>query len=232
MSRHCLAVAVALATMGGASVAQAASVVQTRTYEFSLTEAIPALALVYGNDTSFNGNGSVSFNRFDPTLGTLTQVKLQIEMTISGELEIGSTTPPPTAIVSQAYPTLTFGGAAEAGPLLAEVDFGSYEIGVDGVIVDDVLTINETGDGEDATSDPTDLAFFVGNGGFDAQVWASLLVEYLQTQIGNGDNLVASGQLQLTYNYRGTQPVVPTPAALPLGVALLGGVLLCRSRNG
>jgi len=133
-------------------------------------------------------------------------------------------------------PTIQAFGAALSGPLEAEVDFGDYQIGEDGELVEEGIEINESGDGEDMTSDLTELGFFQGTGDVPVDLLAALFVDYGDTlQIGgDAESFTADGQVTLRYDFtedEGDSTVIPSPAALPAGLIVLGGLALRRRRT-
>lgn len=79
------------------------------------------------------------------------------------------------------------------------------------------------------TSDALGLEFFIGNGLVDALVDACLMINYEEFAVGWSESLSASGEVRLTYDYKGE--VIPTPAAFAAGLTLIGGMTLRRRRG-
>jgi len=236
--------------------ASAGSVVQTQQFEFQLlpedirSAAEPAF-LDGSRSFIWFGETQKLFNPFDSSQGTLNKTTLSVQMNISGTLfvfdlpEIPDFEEIEDLESVEGYPeypgeehegpTIEAFGAALSGPLEAEVDFGDYKIGEDGELVEEGIEINESGDGEDMTSDLTELGFFQGAGDVPVDLLAALLVDYGDTlQIGDAESFTADGQVSLRYDFtedEGDSTVIPTPAALPAGLIVLGGLALRRRRT-
>lgn len=237
--------------------ASAGSVVQTQQFEFQLlpedirSAAEPAFLNGSRNFFWF-GETQKLFNPFDSSQGTLNKTTLSVQMNISGtlfvfdlpeipdfeELEALESAEGYPEYPGEEYegPTIQAFGAALSGPLEAEVDFGDYQIGEDGELVEEGIEINESGDGEDMTSDLTELGFFQGTGDVPVDLLAALFVDYGDTlQIGgDAESFTADGQVTLRYDFtedEGDSTVIPSPAALPAGLIVLGGLALRRRRT-
>jgi len=244
--------------------ASAESVVQTQDFEFQLlpedidVRAAAEPAFSNGSPIPFwAGETEKLFNPFDASLGTLNKATLSVQMNISGTLFVFDLPEPPEipelpdfdeleALESvEGYadypgeeyegPTIQAFGAALSGPLEVEVDFGDYEIGEDGELVEEGIEINESGEGDDMTSDPTELGFFQGSGDVPVDLLAALVVDYSDTlQIGEAESFTADGEVSLRYDFtedEGDSTVIPSPAALPAGLIVLGGLALRRRRT-
>lgn len=225
--------------------ADAETVVQVRPFEFALQPEIvpagqPAPQLIDVEDlTFFTGSQTLNFNPFNPSLGDLVQVQLDLSMTISGEVILlqQNVFASPQSIV-EPYPGVYFAfyGDATAGNLVAVADFGDYEVGVDGSSTPYGIQINETGDGTDMSTNPADFSDFIDFNPVLAEVYAEFGLGYefyqrLQAQAqlnGIGDNFTAYGDLTLTYVYNVNGVIIPTPAALPAGLGLLALTLVRR----
>ncbi|MEM0914692.1 MAG: choice-of-anchor E domain-containing protein [Planctomycetota bacterium] len=210
-------------------------------FEFQLTESdlSGGDSAFDPNDRRWDGNDSLPLDQFDPSYGTLNKVKFSIGMTIEGAIEI-SIDPvllslDESSSYSDGYPELTFFGAGAAGPLSDEIDFGEYEVGVDGFFEDDGLFINESGTGFDMTDESGLLGFFVGDDVVGVDLLASVFADYDSGEFGTsgGNGLTASGWVRLTYEFDPNdtpESVVPTPTAACLGLGMLVALTVRRRR--
>ncbi len=248
ISRFLCAMVVAGATliMGSAAWAGGSpmSLSQTKSFSFDLLPALSDQALpinIADYSAVWAGNGQVSFDWLFPAGYTLEKVTLEVEMEINGELEIIN---PNQLSATQLNPQTNGIGArlevyalgkAESGPLVAPIDFGTYEVGVDGVIINDILEITESGVGMDMTDGLGEVAFFVANNPVAVDLAACLMVNYLGNvgNAGTAESFQATGDVTLTYDFAPvvTGTVIPTPAALPAGLLALAGLALGRRRR-
>lgn len=208
--------------------AWAGQIAHTRPYDFELFTQINQTE----GHVHFVGDQTVYVPKFDEMGGqkVLWKVKLEIGMTISGGLQplpepIDLVEMPCAGCIEDEYVTATPYGRAESGPLVANVVFDppSYM----GEVYQDVIDIYFEGDGMDMTE--TLLADFI-DGGSDIpiDVFADLDVQYPVGVPGIPLSLIAQGNVRMTYIYK--DAVIPTPAALIGGMALLGMIGLRRRR--
>ncbi|MEM6334672.1 MAG: choice-of-anchor E domain-containing protein [Planctomycetota bacterium] len=213
-------------------------------YEFQLFSGLPGDGFD-SNDEFWSGGQVVQVGQFDPGLGTLNSVKLSIGMNIAGSISVfdpGQLQPTTTAFDASGFDdgygydgglsSLIFSGNALAGPLNAEVDFGSYDFGIDGFVFDSELVFDESGQGQASSLPADNLDGFIGAGDVPVGVFASLIADYeTQLQAGNSiDPIVASGWVRLTYDFDAAN-IVPSPTAATGGLALLIGVALRRRKR-
>lgn len=243
----CACVAAAMG-LGQAGTTAAETVVQVRDFNFLLERegnAVPANAgYYYGGASSYLGDQPLSFDPFNTALGDLVQVQLDLTMAINGVIEIEPDVRVPSGddfAALQVYDDLeiTISGEGAAGNpegffLLAEADFGDYVVGEDGVVIDQTLLVDTSGEGSDATTNAADFSAFIDLVPVPAEVWAELVLDYSDTTLlGAPRGLTASGNLTLTYTYDDDFEgvVVPTPAALPAGMVMLAGLWLWHRRK-
>lgn len=219
--------------------AATSSVVQTLPFAFNLYseldtgEAVPQITPL----NLMSGSQDLYFNPFNTSLGDLVEVQLDLDMTISGLIPIYYALNPASEapqIDEEFY--IDFYGDTIAESLIAIADFGPYVIGVDGIPTQDGLLINEHGTGSDGTTDLLDLPSFINNNPVLAEVYAAVALGYPQARtepLVDGQpayGLMATGDVKLTYIYSIGDTVVPSPAALPAGLALLSLMGLRRRR--
>jgi MYXO-CTERM domain-containing protein len=231
--------------------ASAGTVIQTQEFDFTLLpqtiDEQPREAAAGDLPTPYwYGDTQKLFNPFDDALGTLNKTKLSVQMNITGTLYVFDLPVPDLEAQADSVegyleypqpegPSIQALGAALSGPLTAEVDFGEYVFGEDGELVEDGIEIYESGEGDDMTSDPGELGFFQGESDVPVDLLAALIVDYGETlQIGEAESFNASGEVTLQYDFSddgGDSTVIPSPAALPAGLLVLGGLALRRRRT-
>ena len=220
-----------LTSFGG--IASAASIVQTGSYSFTPT-----------------GSQTLSYNKFDSSLGTLTSVTVTTSLTKSGGslyLDNDSATPASGTVSQTVRIDLTSGDV----PLVATVgSVGSNVAASTNFSVS--LAADNGGDAagyqDDAGTDNGGQAFadvstsqtktvhsvfqssYEGTGTFDIAVEGiqSFNTSTVSGAAGSFTNSVATGEVVITYNYTAIAPI-PEPASALLGG--LGLIALLRRRR-
>ncbi|MEO0588779.1 MAG: choice-of-anchor E domain-containing protein [Planctomycetota bacterium] len=211
-------------------------------FEFQLFSTEPPPGADF-NDEFWAGMQTVAVGQFDPSLGTLNSVELTIGMNIAGSIFVvdNSQLNPDTFAFNGdedggytygSFTQLIFDGSASADPLDAEVDFGTYDVGVDGFFDGSVLVFDESGEGVGTSVETDDIAGFIGDGDIDVDIYASLIADYeSESELGNAvDPIIASGWVRLTYDFDAAN-VVPSPTAATGGLALLMGLAIRRRKR-
>lgn len=207
---------------------------------FILTPGV-SQAITISFDDSFGlqtpANGTFSLPLFDSTLGTLLSATLELTGSMEGQITVQNTDATAGATVnSSLFAPLEIAAFGGIGPLLANPGMAFLNVltaaGMAGdSAVNGIPLTNDMVSG--STSNPGDLAAFIGLGNF--------LVNYegsAQSQASGGCCLLAgfnalqAGNLRVTYEYEPDQvPEVPEPMTLLLvGSGLLGAALLGRKK--
>ena len=185
---------------------------------------------------------------FDATLGTLQSVELSLDATASGgsitwdnessiitdiNLGIGAEVAATTSIGSVFNVIVVPLQSGTQDDVAADVD-GVFDPVPDFVGADSFTVSGGVGSDTDSqsTSDPIDLAAFTGTGNFDVFV-ESLLETLVGASGGFGFTDTTPGQVDgtvtVTYTYdEPNNPVIPVPAALPVGLGLMGLIIARR----
>jgi len=181
-------------------------------------------------------NETLSFDQFDPSLGTLTSVVFELFGDVQGsaraenlggssiianlnlEAEIEATVGGFSGVVGFVLPAA--GQDVELSAYDGESDFG----GTSGVVLDDL-----TGSDTDSRTFTSALAPFIGTGSVSVDVVADA-----SSSAGGGGNIIsqfltnASAEGTITYNYDEPVSAVPLPAAAWMLLASLGSLLAFR----
>ena len=171
-----------------------------------------------------NWDETQTFNRFDPSLGTLTQIDVQLDFAVSADVQLENTTDAPSSSVVTWFPVFTLlrpdntlilvaaPGYTDFGPtaLLSAYDGTTDYGGSSGV----TFTATRSDSRNATLLSPTDLALFSGIGTIGLPLFASMTGGGLTAaQIFTG---FAGATVTLTYTYTPTATPVPEPASLSL----------------
>lgn len=187
----------------------------------------------------FGATALVTLPQFDPSLGTLTQVTLTLDVsTFDGVISWDNEAPVSTDITLGIGAVVTAtgpgGASAEAIPLQTDSATGidaDNDGAADFIGTDAFSVVGGSGADSDSTVLVAGLAPYVGLGTYQVDVSASVET-YLSTTGGFGPIDPVPGKVQgtvtVTYEY-----TVPEPgAAWLLGAGLLGGAVRARRRGG
>ncbi|MEM8752731.1 MAG: choice-of-anchor E domain-containing protein [Pseudomonadota bacterium] len=217
-----LAAGVAFATLVGT--AQAATLTDTDTTGLSPTDftslPVPGLNLL----------PPLELDLFDPSLGTLTGVKISIEAAFEADGTLENT-----------GASAEFSGFTQSIDVMANSTVGGAMLSLtltDGfgpsVLDPGVEEAVELGDEGMTMEDVGDIAAFVGVGTFNVDF--STLSSSI---ISGGGNLIAlintnaeiTATVEYTFDDNGEPPPIPLPASAPLLLAALGGLGFLTSRR-
>ncbi len=186
------------ATAGGASAAKADFLTQTSTVSLATTDF----------------NQTLTYDKFDPSLGTLLSVRLAFAGTIASTF-VFFAGPTPTVVTADVAGTIAIGPTAgSTTSILATIDNdATRSLPANG---SDSFAQTAIGSAGFSSTDPTDLALFTGPGTLTVPL-AVTATSLVSTDTGNGGGLVrtkAGGDFTIRYEYR----AVPEPSS----VALMG----------
>ena len=248
--QHGTATKVALLTgvsflVGAAGAAEAAPLpMQSEMKSFTLGTFVDVTGISTPTTDSDATSVGLTFDLFDGTLGTLTEVKISLfteTLHFSGQLTINVSdySEPASATAAYAFTEkVTVTGSPLTEPLFEETDLPDPN----SLSVDDLDTSKDFDTFDDfydtfTTGDAGDLAFFT-NGGGDFTIDLMHVLDLTTSGDRNFDETFAEGtsfwggDITVKYTYDVTPTPVPVPGALPLfGSALAAGAFAAARRK-
>jgi hypothetical protein len=187
-------------------------------------------------DTAGTTSESLTFNQFDPSLGTLTGVEITLADSATAGSAFSSITGGEgtvTASLSGALDITAPGGATPFSETTSV--FATCTVSIGNTCSNGPNAQNDPTFTPNPVTDTTDLAAFVGLGTVDLVANIDSVING-NTHLGSGtptttDNLTWSGDVSVTYQYTADSTGVPEPASLTLFGMGIGGLGFLRRQR-